>query len=305
MKPPRPKVVIVIVNWNQPQDTLECLTSLRSVTYPCLEVVVIDNGSRSPSARIISRQFPDVPLLRQQKNLGFGGGSNVGIQWGLARGADQILLLNNDTVVHPHFLTSLVAFMHREPTVGIVTPKIYVYDDPHRIWAMGGRIDRNTSRSRHIHEGEVDEGQFRDPMPCGYATGCAMLIRGAVFEQIGLLDADYFYSYEDSDFSIRARDAGFGVYCVPEARIWHKGAASVQGLRSPSYRYYATRNRMIFVQKRGEGIRKVGGVLYIGAKLASYLLYYALARPNVHTLKALLWGARDGLMGRGGVSPMD
>lgn len=305
MRHREPKVVIVIVNWNRPYDTLECLTSLQCLEYPSLELVVVDNGSRDDSGNLISRQFPQVPLLLQQKNLGFAGGCNVGIEWGLERGADHILLLNNDTSVHSDFLTLLVGFMRREPTVGIVTPKIYCHGDPDRIWAMGGTIDRNTSRSEHINEGAVDAGQFTNPIACDYATGCAMLVRRAVFERIGLLDADYFYSYEDSDFCVRARDAGFGVYCVPKAKIWHIGAASVQGSRSPSCRYYASRNRIIFVRKRGRGIRKVGGVVYISAKVASYLLYYTLVRPSLTMLKALLWGVRDGLMGRGGISPLN
>lgn len=305
VKYPEPKVVVVVLNWNQPQDTLQCLASLKSVAYRCLEVVVIDNGSQDGSTNIISRHFPEFALLPQQNNLGFAGGSNVGIQWGLDREADHILLLNNDTVVHPAFLTFLVDFMDSKPAAGIVTPKIYVYDDPKTIWALGGRINRHTSRSRHIAEGEIDTGQFADPIACDYATGCAMFVRRAVLERIGLLDTDYFYSYEDADFSIRARDAGFGVYCVPQARIWHKGAASVQGLRSASYRYYASRNRIIFVRKRGKGIRRVGGVVYISVKVASYMAYYALARPNVRILKALLWAVRDGLLGRCGVSPLD
>ena len=134
---PAATVFAVILNWNNLPDTTECLESLRRLDTPLDEIIVVDNASTEASARYLREMFPEVTILENQRNLGFAGGNNVGIRYALERGAERVLLLNNDTVVSPSFLQELTRAMDRDSFVGIAGPKIYFYSDPKRLWFVG------------------------------------------------------------------------------------------------------------------------------------------------------------------------
>jgi GT2 family glycosyltransferase len=136
-----PHVVIVLLNWNNSHYTLPCLQSLAQIDYANAHIVVVDNGSTDGSPAVIRQQFPDVAILEQPRNLGFAAGNNVGLRWALERKADYVLLLNNDTDLAPDFLNLLVAAAERDPTIGIVAPTIYYYEQPQAIWSAGGHVD--------------------------------------------------------------------------------------------------------------------------------------------------------------------
>ncbi len=243
------KVAIVLLNWNQEDLTLACLRSLRQVDYADLQVILVDNGSRPGSLAAIEAGFPDVTLIKHERNLGFTGGNNAGIRRALAEGADYIMLLNNDTEVAPNLLRLLVEFAEADPHIGVVGPLIYYYDDPRRIWSAGGAVNPLTAASAGLAEGEVDEGG-RLPCQVDYVSGCALLIKRAVVEQIGLLDERFFIYYEETDWCARAREAGYQVWLVPQARVWHKISLQARGA-SPWYLYLMTRNRLLYLRKRG------------------------------------------------------
>ncbi len=243
------KVAIVLLNWNQEDLTLACLRSLRQVDYADLQVILVDNGSRPGSLAAIEAGFPDVTLIKHERNLGFTGGNNAGIRRALAEGADYIMLLNNDTEVAPDMLRLLVEFAEADPHIGVVGPLIYYYDDPARIWSAGGAVNPLTAASAGLAEGEVDEGG-RLPCQVDYVSGCALLIKRAVVEQIGLLDERFFIYYEETDWCARTREAGYQVWLVPQARVWHKISLQARGA-SPRYLYLMTRNRLLYLRKRG------------------------------------------------------
>src|SRR3990172_1565611 len=127
----QPKVSIVILNWNGLDDTLECLEALRSCTYPNCETIVVDNGSAGDQVRRLRQKVASgVHIIENPENYGFAGGCNVGIRFALSRGADYVLLLNNDTIVDPAFLGSLVAAAEELPDAAALCPKVCYYDSP-------------------------------------------------------------------------------------------------------------------------------------------------------------------------------
>ena len=250
-----PSVGVVTLNWNQEEDTRECLASLRECTYSDKTVILVDNGSHDGSPARLAAMFPEVQLLSQPTNLGFAEGNNVGIRAALAQGARYILLLNNDTLVDKGFLEPLVAALDRHPDVGIVGSKIYCYPERSILWAAGARIDWISGRQSHIGTNEEDRGQYDLEADVDYVSACCLLARREVFEQVGLLDARYFIYFEETAWNVRARAHGFGIRYIPESRIWHKVSAAMNA-SSPNSAYYLARNRLLFLTENGPAHRR-------------------------------------------------
>jgi GT2 family glycosyltransferase len=223
-----PRTSIIIVNWNGREDTLACLASLAPVASPNVTVIVVDNGSQDGSVAEIRSRYPGVTVLAQETNLRFAGGNNEGIRHALASGADQILLLNNDTTVDAGFLRSMTACLRSAPDVGAVAPHIYYYDRPDLLWYAGGEISMWTGTMRHAGIREKNAGDGH-PYETAYATGCCLLARREVLEHVGLLDESFFIYAEDADWCARARNAGWRIMVDPGARIWHKVSVSAGG----------------------------------------------------------------------------
>lgn len=248
-----PRVTAIVVNWNGLEDTIACLASLAEVDYPSLEVVVVDNGSTDGSPALLRQRFPRLALLETGENLGYAGGNNVGVRYVLERGADYVLLLNNDTEVAPGFLRRLVEVAEADPRVGVVGPTIYYYDRPDVVWSAGGAIDWRRGRAWMMGLDERDRGQFGTaPREVNFVTGCAMMVRRETVERAGPLDERFFLYYEEVEWCVRIRRAGFRVLHVPLARIWHKVPPDGRE-DSPTVHYYMTRNRLLFLKLTGAG----------------------------------------------------
>ena len=248
-----PHVVIIVLSWNNSEDTLECLTSLAGLDYPACKVVVVDNGSTDGSVTVIRDHFPSVTLLENAENLGYAGGNNVGLRCALAQGADYVLLLNNDTEVAPDFLHHLVEATEADPTVGIAGPTIYYHERSDRIWSAGGAIDWQRGKTWMVGLNETEVGQFGvAPHEVDFVTGCALLAKQAVVEEVGLLDERFFAYYEETEWCVRAQRAGFKIVHVPRAKVWHKIPLDARD-DSPFAHYYMTRNRLLFLKATGAG----------------------------------------------------
>jgi len=241
------KVSIILLNWNNPYDTVECIESLKEISYPNYEIIVVDNNSTDDSIKELEN-IRNIQLIRNDSNLGFAGGNNVGIEYALKRSSDLILLLNNDTVVEKEFLSVLVKRAVADKNVGIIGNKVYYYSEPAKIWSAGGGITRLTKRTFQYGENKIDKKRFIREMEVDFLSGCCMLIKREVFERIGLLDAEYFMYYEDVDFCLRAKKL-FKIIYTPGAIIWHKVSAT----SNKSYRdYYRMRNYIYLLRKRYE-----------------------------------------------------
>lgn len=234
-----PLVYVVLLNWNGWQDTVKCIESLKSLTYPNYEIVVLDNSSTDDSVARIREAHPDVTLIETGANLGFAGGNNVGIRYALDRGADYIWLLNNDTKVFANTLEALVTVAEDDHTIGILGSPIYEMDEPEilQTWG-GGHINMVLGRATRCKKGDIPD----------YVTGASMFVRGKVFDTVGLLDDKFFMYWEDADFSLRATKYGWKIYVEPQARVLHKESASV-GLKSyHQFRMY-TESSLYFFDK--------------------------------------------------------
>lgn len=224
-----PTVTVIIVNWNGRDVTLDCLASLQKVTYPAMRILLVDNGSHDDTLPAVRRQYPGVSILAVGENRRFAGGNNLGMRTALGENTDHILLLNNDTLVAPDFLTHLVERCAATPRCGMVVPKIYYHTPPDTIWYAGGIISFWTGSMRHRGIREVDQGQYDTAGDTGYATGCCILIPAEVVRAVGMLDERYFIYGEDADWSIRVRAAGYRILYEPCARVWHRLSVSAGG----------------------------------------------------------------------------
>jgi len=284
-----PHVSVVILNWNGLGDTRECLQSLRSVSYANRRVIVVDNGSQGGEATALREEFGDaIHLIESETNRGFAGGANIGIRQALEQRADYVLLLNNDTIVDPAFLSERLRAARSLPDLAAACPRTYFYDRPEVIYSTGGSVNIWTGTARQIGRGQPNHGQFERLERRDYADGVCMLIPTAALDRVGLLDEDYFAYWEETDWCARARQLGLNCYYVPQAKIWHKAARS----QTPGsdFHYLYRRNALLFVRKRGKPIHMATALLmHIFVYAPRYFLRHPTRIARAATeLKALL-----------------
>jgi GT2 family glycosyltransferase len=279
-------VAAVVVSWNGRDDTLDALESLRGI-----DTVVVDNGSVDGSADAIAERFPEVELIRAGVNLGFAGGNNAGIRRALDRGADWVLLVNNDATVEPGIVEALAAAAESRPDAGVLACKV-LFADSDRLWYAGAGFNPYLGRSRHERFGKPDEpGTLRDTVR---ATGAGMAVSRAAIEKAGLLDEEFFLYAEDLEWCLRIKAAGFAVVYVPEARVRHRVTAASGGAGSPTASYYEARNVLAVVERHRplpRGLTGARRALVVAPRVA-------LAARRPRSAYAALRGWRDYRKGR-------
>ncbi len=292
-----PHVTIVILNWNRVADTLECLDSLVRMKYPSFSIVVVDNSSTDGSPEAIERwgreQLP-LTQIRNAENRGFVRGSNQGMRHALSTDTDYVFLLNNDTVVEPDLMKLLVAAAERSGDIGMVGPKVYQHGKGPVLDSAGTRTITWLAQGFLLGHGEEDRGQYDHPGEMPYVTGTALLVKRAVLEEVGLMDEDYFCYFDDFDWGVKARKAGFKLLLEPRAVVHHKGSQTA-GFNSPFYVHHMVRSRILFARKN------VPPLLYLFAFLP-YLFLYRYLRPAAILVFRRRWdhlcalhrGIRDG-----------
>ncbi|MDD5342168.1 MAG: glycosyltransferase family 2 protein [Patescibacteria group bacterium] len=288
-----PKVGIIVLNWNGLQDTKECLESLRLVTYPNFRIYLVDNASTNDESKKLKDTYGDfIELIQNNQNLGFAGGNNSGIKKALAENCDYIVLLNNDTIVHPEFLKYLVESSMSDPKIGIIGSKILKKNQRDNIWFAGGVI-RWYSGLRVFHRGvhQRDVGQFTALSDVDFITGCCLMIRKEVIEKIGLMSEEYFLYFEDIDWSVAAKRAGWRVVFEPRSVIWHKEVSESAEL-SPQKTYYLVRNYLYFSKKYASWLQKIFFIAFFEIYYGQLYLRNLLAKKGQHN-HMLLKGIRD------------
>lgn len=239
----KPKVYIIILNWNNWEDTIECLHSVFAMDYSNFEVIVIDNASENESVSMIRFAFPDLKLIENNENKGFTGGNNQGINIAMAEGTDYVWLLNNDTVVEIDTLSNLVASAERSLEIGMVSPAIYYYDAQDTTQFCGSFVDWDNLEIRYPSSYDIDSEYVDGPRVCLWGT--ALLIKKSLINKIGVLREDYFAYYEDTEYSLRTLCNGFKNKLELNAKIFHKTPppSSNSKTRSTFYYYYMVRNK--------------------------------------------------------------
>jgi GT2 family glycosyltransferase len=247
-----PRVLVIVLCYNGAELTLACLASLRRLTYPRADVLVIDNASRDGTPEQVRAHFPEVAVVETGANLGFAAGNNVGLRRALDQGYDYALLLNNDTEVAPDLLDVLVSAAEASPAIGVVGPTIYYYERPELIWSAGGYINWRRGVSE-MRGGERADGQYQAPSDVDFVTGCALLCKRAVLERAGLLDERFFMYYEETEWCVRVTRAGFRIVHVPGASVLHKIPLNAR-FDQEYLAYYMTRNRLLFLSATGAAL---------------------------------------------------
>ncbi len=235
-----PKVFIIILNYNGKNCLLTSIRSIFQLNYTNFEVVLVDNNSTDGSLEEIKHYFSQLVIIKNSQNIGFSAGNNIGIKYALERGADYVWLLNNDTQVTISSLSKLMRATQRNKSVGISSPTI-IQKNTSRIWFSGGKINWLTMKSFH----QVKKLQ-QDYLSSDFISGCAMLIKVSVFKTTGLLDEDYFLYWEDADFSVRAKKAGYQLLVSAHSQIYHQEKSNEQ---NPYKIYWLVLSGLLFFQK--------------------------------------------------------
>lgn len=243
----QPIVYVIILNWNNAPDTIECIQSLRKSIYQRYIPLVVDNGSTNGAVEEIRNKFSSLEIIELRENLGYAAGNNVGIQYAINKGADYILVLNNDTLVEPSMIGKLVDFAESNPRAGMIGPRMYCANPEDTIFAEGSFIDwaNGKTYNRGMFQKASIEVEPAAPERVDFITGCGVLVSRKFLEVAGGFDPIYFLNYEDVDWGVRARRLGFEIWFIPDAVMWHKVSGTL-GQSSPTNTYYMTRNGLLF-----------------------------------------------------------
>ncbi len=339
-----PQVVIVLLNWNGWEDTIECLKSINKVEYPNYFLIVVDNASHDDSlnriknfcngtpitesfqdahqnnSRIIelleldqdqlstvkidperfinSDKLEKLIIIKNNENYGFTEGNNIAMKFAISKlPLDYFLLLNNDTVVDKLFLKNMINSVCKNKNIGFAGPKIY-YHKPDEISNLisfaGGKIGLNSSEPHPIGVDEIDIGQYDKDKIVDYVEGSCMLVSKELTEKVGLFNPEYFTYWEEIDWCIRGKKAGYDTLYTSKSTIWHKCYGSDTGANSI---YYMIRNRFLFIKENETKRQTFTSLLY-------YFFYFfwkilislTIIRRDKTKLKSFIRGTRDGII---------
>lgn len=279
---------IITVNYNGLEDTCALIDSIPFNDR--MEVIVVDNGSITNEAVLISQRYPYVITIRSEQNLGFAGGNNLGIK--AARGK-HLYLINNDTIFKGEAFQALIDRLNTSDKIGMVCPKIRFAWDNYPIQFAGYTpLSPITMRNRAIGFGEKDIGQYDTPHPTPYAHGAAMMVSRKALECVGMMPECYFLYYEELDWSMMFRRAGYEIWYEPASTIYHKESRST-GQDSPLRTYYLTRNRLLFVKRNVKGVKKYVSYSYLIIIVGLRDMLKHIFKGRTDLLKATYTGIRD------------
>lgn len=299
---PTPRVAVVVLNFNGLEDTIRCLESLRAVTAP-FTLILVDNASTIDPLGQASAVWPHLIAIRNPENQGYAGGNNRGIEAALERGAELILILNNDTVVDPAIVSALVETMAADERLGIVGPVINFMDEPAAVMTDGVVFNPGPG-TEFFRRVEVPLGRTPPALvPVDIVNGCCMMVRASVFRAVGMFDERLFIVHEESDLCLRAARAGFRSAVLGRTLVWHKGSSAFERTGRQLQRYFDARNLFLLL-KRHTG--RVGASRKLMPSLRHYALYafyrfdVELEAGKPQAAAAVAEGVHDGLMGHMG-----
>ena len=276
---------VVLVNHDSAEDTVGCIASLEASHDLDMDVVVVDNSDSALSLATLSALVGDrAVVLSSGGNIGYAGGSNVGIRHCLDRGNAFVWLLNPDTRIEPETLPRLLALLAEVPDCGVVGPRIVhpaAPGTPETVWFDGGVVDENNAgETRHMHQGrEVAKVAGPVARDVDYVTGASLLTRRTVLETVGLLPEDYFLYFEETHWCRDVRRAGWRVMVEQRARMVHHQRSS-GAMPSPYHLYYMTRNRYLFVERALGGDGEAALVQLEGKWLKNWRRKVTAAAPE-------------------------
>ena len=282
-------ISIITVNYNGLNDTCALIDTIPFDEYS-LEVIVVDNASKNQEAEVIALRYPQVKVIQSERNLGFAGGNNLGIQ--TAQGK-YLFLLNNDTVFKDFNIQALIDRMESSPYIGIVCPKIrFAWGNKPIQYAGYSKLSKISVRNHAIGFNEEDHGQYDTAHPTPYAHGAAMLIKREAINKVGLMTECYFLYYEELDWSMMLTRAGYQIWYEPKCSIYHKESQAT-GQNSPLRTYYLTRNRLLLIRRNPQEFNKALAYIYLISLVALRDIAKYTFSARFDLLKAILQGLRD------------
>ena len=280
---------IITINYNGFKDTCELIDSI--AFNDTMEVIVVDNASKNDEATMIEKRYPQVKVIRSDKNLGFAGGNNLGIKAAKGR---YLLFINNDTfLTSDSNINSLIKRLESSDKIGIVCPKIrFAWGQCPIQYAGYTPLSAITMRNHAIGYGEEDKGQYDTAHQTAYAHGAAMMVKRDAIEKVGMMPECYFLYYEEIDWSTMFSRNGYQIWYEPASTIFHKESQAT-GQNSPLKVYFNTRNRLLFMRRNGKGlIRQLTYLYLIGIVGVRDCLTY-LVHGDIKLTKSVLNGIID------------
>lgn len=239
-------ISVIILNWNNAPDTLECLASVYRSDDANFSVLVVDNGSEDDSLSLIQQAYPQVRTLSNTENLGFAEGNNRAIRASLEEGAEYIFLLNNDAIIAKDTLSQLRRAAEMHPNAAALGSTIYFYDEPASIWNCG--TEWNPEKAICILLTK-NAGFYQKATATQFVCGCAFFARASHLRKIGLMEPRFFLNWEEIDWCSRIHKLGFDCLYVSSAKVWHKISRSFIGGRGPMWHYFNYRNRLFWMER--------------------------------------------------------
>lgn len=298
----QPLVYVVILNNNRRDDTLACLDSVYRSDYQNFRVIMLDNGSTDGSVDVVRASYSDVQIVLLTANSGYAGNNNVGIKLALEQGAEWVLVLNDDTVLDPACLSTMIRIATEDPTIGVAGPMVYHFDEPDVIQSAGGILGKYW-QSDHLGKNELDQGQYSSPHVVEWISGCAILVRRIAIEQAGMLDEDYFLYWEETEWCVRISRKGWKIIQVPKAHLWHKGVKRNYEPK-PFFMYYGTRNHLLTLKKHKAPLR---ARVFTWFQIIRTIVSWSIKPKwhHKHEYRNAMWkGALDYLRHRSGPMPL-
>jgi hypothetical protein len=279
---------IITINFNGLADTCALIETIPFNDN--LEVIVVDNASQNQEAETISKKYPQVKVIKSDKNLGFAGGNNLGIK---AAQGKYLLFINNDTIFKNFNVQALIDRLKSSPTIGVVCPKIRFAWGNNPIQFTGYTpLSKITVRNQSIGFGDDDQGQYETAHPTPYAHGAAMLIKREAIDKVGLMPECFFLYYEELDWSMMFTRAGYQIWYEPLCTIYHKESQAT-GQNSPLRTYYIVRNRLLLVKRNWAGVSKYLSFAYLLGVVGLRDICKNALTGQWDILKATLQGIRD------------
>ena len=282
------QISIITINYNGLANTCALIETIPFNDYS-LEVIVVDNASSEDEATHIEQRYPKIKVIRSKENLGFAGGNNLGIQAALGK---YLFFVNNDTIFKEFNILSLVERLESNSRIGMVCPKIrFAWGSCPIQFAGYTPLSRITLRNKAIGYGEEDLGQYDIAHSTPYAHGAAMMVKREAVEKAGMMPECYFLYYEELDWSMMIRRAGYEIWYEPTCTIYHKESQAT-GQESALRTYYITRNRLLFAKRNQQGAAKYWSYLYLIALVASKDVLKQTFRGRLDLVQATFHGIR-------------
>ena len=292
-------VALILLNWNTPVHTANCIASLKQYCNEQLfDIILADNGSTDNSLEMLKVKYPDLIYIDNKENLGFAEGNNRALRYAIKQDYTYSLLINTDTLVDEDIVQKLSQHLDANPNAAAVQPAIYWMHNRSKIWNGKGSFNKFTGNTPSSTKTPVNTAISHFER-AAWATGCCVMFRNAALQQSGLLNKLFFLYYEDVELSFRLREYGYEIHYLPGCKMYHEAGVSAtvkkqEGNLSPIIHYYISRNHFWILRKYGSGILYPVNLLYNGVYYLALLTYFIL-RGRKQKASYLIKGVKEGL----------